>query len=280
MTLDEQGLEPSIMFGNIAGLYPKSNQVKVKYLGEKAKENKSIIIALTESHLKSQILDAEVQIPGYQSCRKDRQDHINKGGVITYVRDDYANGIKVLATGCNGVVEWSGLLVPVADLVFINIYRPPTCGELLFKCAIEDIGRAIDQLEAPMPIIIMCGDFIMPFVNWGSQKTSGGTREMQRQAENLFDFMSNYCLLQVVSYPTRQNNILDLIFTNNPDVIWKVEIQDTIVSDHRLLQAKTRMVEPTNEKENPPKLYGFANLNFFHPKVNRERLNDELLKIE
>ena len=62
-------------------------------------------IALTESLLKSQILDAEVQIPGYQSCRKDRQDHINKSGVITYVRDDYANGIKVLATGCNGVVE-------------------------------------------------------------------------------------------------------------------------------------------------------------------------------
>ena len=171
------------MFGNIAGLYPKSNQVKVQYLAEKAWENKSIIITLTESHIKSAILDAEIKIPGYQLFRRDRQDHVKKGGVITYVMDQYATGLKVLSDGCNGVVEWSCLLIPMIDAVLVNVYRPPTCEERLFKNAIEDICRAIDQLGAPMPTIIMCGDYNMPFVEWKTCRIVGGTREMQRQAD-------------------------------------------------------------------------------------------------
>ena len=50
----------SILFGNIAGLYPSTNKVKVQFLMERAKENNSIFIALIESHLKSYTLDAEI----------------------------------------------------------------------------------------------------------------------------------------------------------------------------------------------------------------------------
>ena len=268
------------MFGNIAGLYPRSNQVKVQYLGEKARENKSIIIALTESHLKSPILDAEVQIPGYQLYRTDRQDNINKGGVITYVMDYYASGLKVLTSGCNGVVEWTCLHIPMIEAVFINVYRPPTCGEAFFKDAMENISSAIDQLDGPMPTVIMCGDFNMPFINWESCSIVGSTREMQRQAEVLLEFKSTYCLHQIVTEPTRANNILDLLLTNNPDIIWKVEIDDTVLSDHRLLRARTRLPNPVHQKVNCPKLQGLASLNFFDRKVDWDHLNEELMKID
>ena len=62
----------SILFGNIAGLYPRTNKVKVQFLMERAKENNCIIIALTESNLKSYILDAELYISGYQIFKADR----------------------------------------------------------------------------------------------------------------------------------------------------------------------------------------------------------------
>ena len=70
--------ESSILFGNIAGIYPRTNPVKVQLLAEKAKVNRSFAIALTESHLKSNILDAEIHIPGYQIFRTDRRDEIER----------------------------------------------------------------------------------------------------------------------------------------------------------------------------------------------------------
>ena len=269
---------PSIMFGNIAGLYPKSNQVKVKYLAEKAKETQSVIIALTESHLKSQILDAEIHIPGYQLARKDRQDHINKGGVIVYVKDSFAGGMKVLSGGCNGVVEWIVLALPKIDTVFVNVYRPPASGERFFIEAIEDIAGKIDQIDGKMPNIMLCGDFNMPLIDWRNSSVRGGTREMQRQADKLFEFNSKFCLQQMVLEPTRNNNTLDLFLTNNPDLVWNIEVDDTVISDHRLLQVKTCFSEMNKATSKGHEPQGLASLNFFHKNVNWEQLNDELLK--
>ena len=88
---------------------------------ERAKENNSFVIALTESHLKSYILDAEIHISGYQIFRADRRDELNKGGVILYVRDDFARGSKLLSCGCNGVVEWICLYLPTINSLIINV---------------------------------------------------------------------------------------------------------------------------------------------------------------
>ena len=137
------------MFGNIAGLYPQTNKVKVQYLGEVAEESDCIIIALSESHLKSQILDAEISIPGFQLFRADRQDHINKGGVITYVKEEYASGLQTLTTGCNEAVEWICLFLPVIEAIVVNIYRPPSCTELKFNEMLTDLSTSIDKMSAP-----------------------------------------------------------------------------------------------------------------------------------
>ena len=49
------------LYGNIAGIYPRTNRMKVQFLTERAIANNSVIIALTESHFKSYALDAENQ---------------------------------------------------------------------------------------------------------------------------------------------------------------------------------------------------------------------------
>ena len=268
----------SIIFGNIAGLYPKTNTVKVKFLAEKAEERNSFIIALTESHLKSQVLDAEVNIPGYQLFRADRHDHINKGGVIVYVKETSADGLKLLTSGCNGVVEWICLHLPAINAVLVNLYRPPTCPEVLFKHALSDVSQAIDSLGAPMPSVIMCGDFNLPSVDWTSGTIGSCTIEIQRQAGALFEFMNQYCLQQMVSQPTRVNNILDLFMTNNPEIVWNMEVVNTVLSDHRLV-----LVETCIDFEESPmtklKLEGFNGLNFFHKNIEWEKLNQEILDI-
>ena len=61
---------------------------------------------------------------------------------------------------------------------------------LLFKEMLADVSAAIEKMSAPMPTIIMCGDFNLPIIDWSSGKISGGTHNMQRQAEMLIEFMS------------------------------------------------------------------------------------------
>ena len=270
----------SIMFGNVAGLYPRTNTVKVQLLGETAKENGVVIVALTESHLKSQILDAEVHIPGFLLFRADRQDYISKGGVIIYVKEEYAYGTKVLTSNCNGTAEWICLFLPIINTIMINIYRPPTCSEQKFKEMLADLSATLDKISPPMPTVVMCGDFNFPIINWETGNTVGGTLEMQRQAAALLEFMRVHCLQQMISEPTRQQNILDLFLTNAPEIVGNIEVLNTVISDHKLITVDTCIEDIQPQKCKKEKLEGFAALNFHHKKIEWKKLNEELALID
>ena len=73
---------------NIAGINPKVNKqrIKLKTLGELIKESDNMIpfFVLCETHLKEQILDAEVSIPEYNLLRADRSVRKNGGVAIYY----------------------------------------------------------------------------------------------------------------------------------------------------------------------------------------------------
>ena len=264
------------MFGNVAGLYPRSNTVKVQYLGELAKESDTFVIALTESHLKSHILDTEVSIPGFQLVRADRQDHINKGGVITYVKEEYAYGLKVISSGCNGTTEWMCIFLPAVGVVIANMYRPPACVENKFKEMLADASAAIERLGSPMPTVIVCGDFNLPIMNWETGSYVGGTTDMQRQAEALLEFMNVHCLQQMVNEPTRIHNILDLFLTNNAEIVMNIETANTVISDHRLITVNTYIDIIQEPKIRKDKLEGFAGLNFHHKRIDWAELNQDL----
>ena len=273
---DQQRGGSCILFGNVAGLYPSTNKVKVQYLGELANDKNAIIIALTESHLKSHILDAEISIPGFQVFRSDRKDHINKGGVITFIKEEYASGVETLASGCNESAEWNCLFLPVLRAVVVNVYRPPACPEHRFKEMLAEITDAIDKLSSPMPTIIMCGDFNFPIINWATGITAGGSTDMQRQAEALLEFMDNHCLQQMVEDPTRMQNILDLFITNSPEMVLSITASNTRISDHRLITVNTCIDNIMTKETRSIKLEGFASFNFHHKRIDWEKLDQEL----
>ncbi len=82
------------------------------------------MIAVTESHLSDDILDAEVtrEIPGYDILRCDRLDR-SHGGVAAYIRSDLSGDI--IEKFSNGACEF--LLVKIHKLKHLCaiIYRPP-----------------------------------------------------------------------------------------------------------------------------------------------------------
>ena len=75
------------MTGNIQGLYPRKNKNKMNLIADVAKQSHSIIIALTESHLRGEIRDAEVSIDGFSMIRADRSDGFRGGGVVMYIKE-------------------------------------------------------------------------------------------------------------------------------------------------------------------------------------------------
>ena len=74
---------------NIRGLFPKGDNSKVPYLSDLALTTNAPFICLTETHLTSAVLDAEVAVRGYDIFRSDRVER-SHGGVAIYVRKDIA----------------------------------------------------------------------------------------------------------------------------------------------------------------------------------------------
>ena len=90
----------------------------------------------------------------------------------------------------------------------LNIYRPTT------KEKPEDFPKLVDTLFELCSIdhpVTITGDFNFPNLQW--QK--GIATNPNNKAEKLFhDFLTNFNFYQSVRSPTRQSNILDLIFSN------------------------------------------------------------------
>ncbi|KAK3884903.1 hypothetical protein Pcinc_010877 [Petrolisthes cinctipes] len=262
-------LENSLM-GNIQGLYPKTNQSKVPFIGELAIEHDLMFIALTETHLKEEIGNAEIAVTNYTPFRADRENR-SHGGVITYVRNDLAPDTVPLLVYSNGQVELLVIKIKSLNLLIFNCYRPPSCTLVNFTKAYREMHKLIEDLPTPMPDIIICGDFNFPFIHWpeGSIIT-GATREEQDQASLTFELSDKFFLTQLITKPTRKNNTIDLLFTNIQDLLSDHTVEKTIFSDHNLVHLHTRYRKAKDQvdTDTPPSHNRFSALNFDSEAVN------------
>jgi hypothetical protein len=61
------------MMVNIEGLFPRRKRHKIGVLEEIAETEGIIMLALTESHLREDIQDGEIEMKGFQHYRADRK---------------------------------------------------------------------------------------------------------------------------------------------------------------------------------------------------------------
>ena len=67
--------------------------------------------------------------------------------------------------------------------------------------------------------------------------------------------MDSYNLVQTIQDPTRKENMLYLVFTNNNSVITHIEVTGTIMSDHELIELSTNIRDNDNQLTNSKKMY-------------------------
>lgn len=278
------GKQFSFIVGNIEGLLPRGFSGKAKMLAELSSQENTLAICLSESHLNCTIKDSEIQMRNLVPFRMDRNNR-KKGGVITYVLEKFASQTKVLMGESNSFVEVLALHIAPLNLVLVNLYRPPGCEVTQFQPVITKLNSVLESLSNPMPELVVVGDFNLPHVCWQKLKTThGGTNQDKIQAELLFTFTEQWCLNQIIDAPTRGTNILDLIFTNNDELIHGLNIEKNILSDHNLIRITSNIWETETHKASGETIGNtttdFGDLNFFSARTDWTNIARELGEID
>merc|ERR1711874_925506 len=108
---------------------------------------------------------------------------------------------------------------------------------------------------------------------WRKKTTVHGTIDQQKQFDRLLEVAEKYYLIQTVEEPTRIGNTLDLVFTNNIDIITQQDVSKTIMSDHNIIEITTNMENEAEGEEDDLRL-----LNFHHEVVCWEEIK-ELIRV-
>ena len=195
------------------------------------------IIIGTETWLNSNINSIEIFKPdwGYTVYRKDRPNQSYGGVLIAVSNNLISSEATELDTTCE--ILWVHInLIGCKSLHFGAFYRPPR----------NDLDPLF-QLDASLSRIThttngyvwLGGDFNARFVNWTSLEVSPAAGSERPQNQKLIDVSLDHNLEQVVDKPTREDKILDLLFTNNKSSLQKIEILPGIgKSDHEIVFAE------------------------------------------
>lgn len=183
------------------------------------------VIIGTETWLDGSIASSEILPSHYKVFRRDRRR--DGGGVLIAVADHLI---------CHEVPE---LAVPDCELIWVKIklkrrkhllvasyYKPDVSDE-------ESQKRFASALQRATPLgayIVIGGDFNLPSLDWNT--CSLKTPSVHPRLHNDFlDLLNDHGLQQMVTFPTRENNTLDLFVTNFPSLVPRIEGVPG-VSDH------------------------------------------------
>ena len=114
------------------------------------------------------------------------------------------------------------------------MYRPPNASTSAFNDIIKQSENTIRDLDSPLPEIIM-GDFNFTGVLWDTAINSNNVN-----ISGLLGLRDNLYLDQMITEPTCELNILDLLFCNQ-SIIESIKIQATVISDHNIIHVNINL---------------------------------------
>ena len=218
-----------------------------------------MLVAVTETWLHPQIFDSEVchNFHGYTLLRCDREGR-QGGGVALYLREDLTGDI--LCSYDNGVCELLVVMVHQLKTAVAVLYRPPDTRMNEFSDVLSKLDTCLSSLSSPTPTIAVMGDLnfprqsvvwsrsdgddnsgdLVPMVAAHREGETVGGKQDRLQAAKLCDLATRHSLLQQVDQPTHGVEILDLIFSNNPDLFSSVSVEAwPSFTDHKIVTAFT-----------------------------------------
>ena len=171
------------------------------------------LIAISETWLTEETVDATVAIPGYNLTRVDNPGLVKKHGVAMYIKCS----LKFEVISCS--LNYLNVYLNDFNLYVIVVYRPPSYSvqdnEALSSYLIENCRDRE---------IVMLGDFNLPTLHWGSETMLD--RYMDPCDRKFFELFSELGLIQIIEAGTHHpsEHVLDLILVSDEDRIgdWSV----------------------------------------------------------
>jgi len=191
------------------------------------------VIVITESWLHSD-MNSDGLVDPYGKFTIFRKDRVgrNGGGVCILVRNEIsATLLECVAVPCNDyeivgcILHAEGHLTLKSDILVISAYIPPDVVPDSYAKAMEHI-RSLWNNDCNGIIV---GDFNLPTIDW--ENACPRFKGLKEQA--LHAMYTDLGCSQYVDKPTRGENILDLLFCNDPMLISDVDITPPFSnSDH------------------------------------------------
>ena len=111
----------------------------------------------------------------------------------------------------------------------------------LFREQLDKI-KNINKGNKPRLIHVL-GDFNLRDIVWPDRLSKSGSSLSQREGQILIDIMNDHGLEQLVNFPTRERNILDLILTSLPGQFVDIHSPDKL-SNHDIVSGTLKIATP------------------------------------
>ena len=176
------------------------------------------IVLASETWLSPGVHEGEVLPPNYSfAARKDRQKSAH-GGVAIITKSSIDASEIPLDTDSEIVAASIPTTYTSKPIIVCSLYRP-TDNNIDYT---RDMCSTIRDLHTRFKdnIIWIVGDSNLPDINWKSDSIEGHNYPATINQDYL-DLVSDIGSQQIIDFPTRQQNILDIFITNRPSLICK-----------------------------------------------------------
>ena len=117
----------------------------------------------------------------------------------------------------------------------VSWYRPPGSTSEEFQLFREQLDYIRTHYKGKkLPSVHVLGDFNFKYIDWPDRLSKSGSTLSQSEGQILIDIMNDHGLEQMVHFPTREKNTLDLILTTLPGQFKNVHSLDKL-SDHDIV---------------------------------------------
>jgi len=184
------------------------------------------IICISETWLNAVMLNGLIDPKSqFKIYRRDRQCANLGGGVCILVCNNIVSSlVDITYTEIEAEIVACTIFIDKDKITIICTYIPPNIGSELFIDTMKCLSVVCQRSNK----CIVLGDFNVPKIDWVNSGIPSDAK-----CQTLFAFYSDLGLFQLIDEPTRGNNILDLLFTNDPLLVCDVQIEMPFcTSDH------------------------------------------------
>jgi len=232
------------------------------------------VILGTESWLKDEISSSEVFPANFTVICKDRRKVINRD-IFGPMKDSTSHGGVFIAVSndiiCNETPEldvdaeivWARITIHGGKNLYVgSFYRQPKTNIDYLQL----LDNSLAKLEDRDATVILGGDFNLPDFDWSTGEVRAESTH-QRMHHYFQDMITDHGLEQLVEKPTFDLNTLDLLLTNSPATVNRVEVIPGICRHSAIITEFA--INPTKTRSKPRKV-------LLHRRADITKLNSEM----